>query len=127
MRLSKFILCVVIITSISLLYVHMQVEIFKLAYEARNKENRIEDLLAKRENLMYNINALKSTQHIGDTLFSKDWDFQFPSEQQVVQLAVSREIGREISFYGIKPKTENKTILYSLFGLKSQAEAKPIK
>ncbi|MFZ5799868.1 MAG: hypothetical protein ACOY3D_00595 [Candidatus Omnitrophota bacterium] len=128
MRLFKFLLLVGLLTTIALIYVQLQVEIYEYAYQGKRKENALKELLDRQHHLMYNINNLESVQHIGSRLLSqKEYNLQFAGKEQVVKISAPLQLAKEMYpaeniLGGRRPG-----FLANLFTLKSQAEAKPIK
>lgn len=111
---------VVFVTSLSLLYVYQQTEIFRLAYVGQKKEAELQDSLDKNSILRYNIETNASLVHIGNKI-SGYADFQMPDGYRLVRLMPSGE--------GLRPSQEpanRETLLSRLFGIKRQAEAKTI-
>jgi len=88
MRLSRFLLLVTSVTCCSLLYVHQQTEIFRLAYIGQKKSVIFRDSLDKNALLRYNINKNTSLVLI-DSRISGYADFQMPDTFRVVKLAKS--------------------------------------
>ncbi|GEM_PF-230579 len=120
MRLSRFMLLIVLGTVFSLLYVYQQTEIFRLAYDGQKKVSVVEELLDKNTILRYNISQNSSLIRIGIKV-SSSADFQMPDTYRLVKLA--RPVaGFKVNQYNIKKET----VVSRLFGIKRQAEAKTI-
>lgn len=120
MKLPKFVLSIVVITSFSLLYVYQQTEIFCLAYISQKKQISLEDLLDKNNLLRYNINRNASLVNIGSRI-SEDADFQMPDNFKLIRMAPA--------FEESKPQIESSKVqilLTHIFGIKRQAEAKTV-
>lgn len=121
MRLSRFLLIFIILTSFSLLYVHQQTEVFRLAYACQKNLGLFKDLLDKNTVLRYNIGKDASLVRIGKRISSQT-DFQMPGTYRLVKLAsVELEPRRQAQR---APSKQN--IVASLFSIKRQAEAKTI-
>jgi len=118
MRLNRFFIFLLIITVVSLLYVQMQVEIVKLAYEGRVKETRLKDLLDDRSLLVYNINKLESVNNLGQTVLCSQQDLQFTDKSQIASLKLPARLNINLAN---SSRTTN--FFANLFSLKSQAEA----
>ena len=127
MRLVKFILIVGLITSIAIIYVQLQVQIYEYAYKGKKREIALKELLDRKSNTMYNINSLESIQYLGTRLLSSDYNLQFAGKEQVVKLAVPLQLAETINPEIKSPENQRTNFLVNLFSLKSQAEAKPIK
>jgi hypothetical protein len=117
MRLPRFLLAIVFITSFSLLYVYQQTEVFRLAYAGQEKQAVFEELLDKNNILRYNIKNSASLVTIGNRV-SNIAEYEMPDTYRLVRLAPSQE----------RPKQPDngQTLLSRIFGIKRQAEAKPI-
>lgn len=121
MKLSRFLSITVSITLLSLLYVHQQTEIFRLAYTGQKKQVSFEDLLDKNCVLRYNIEKNASLACIGEKI-SGYADFQMPDNYQLITLLPYGE-----GPYLIKEEPAEKPALLSMiFGTKRQAEAKTV-
>jgi len=117
MKISRFLVIAFILTSLSLLYVWQQTEIFRLAYLGQNKEVLHQDLLDKNSILRYNIEKNASLVYIADA-YSKEANFQMPESFRLVRATRSGKI--LVSEY--LPKKQN--LFSRLFGVRREAEAK---
>ena len=120
MRVSKFLSIIFLITCICLFYVYQQTEIFRLAYEGQKKQALSQESLDKNTILRYNISSSVSLVEIGSRL-SGYTELEIPDTYRLVRLESSPE---RLRTKGKSPKRE--TILSRLFGVKRQAEARPI-
>jgi len=120
MRVSRFLLIAVVVTSFSLLYVWQQTEIFRLAYAGQKSLTHLEDLLDKNTVLRYNIGRGSSLVTIGNKV-SAAKAFQMPDTYRLVQ--VSAPAGKVTV---AKQSSRRVGIAYRFFGIKRQAEAKTI-
>lgn len=120
MKLPKFLSLIVFITVFSLLYVYQQTEIFLLAYDGQKKQAVLQDLLDKNNILRYNIARNASLTRIGNKI-SSNADFQMPNAYRLVKMAQPLD-SLKVSQYA--PKKES--LIASIFGIKTQAEAKMI-
>jgi len=118
MRLNRFFIFLLIITVVSLLYVQVQVEIVKLAYEGRVKESRLKDLLDDRGLLVYNINKLESVNNLGQTVLCSQQDLQFTDKNQIASLKLPARLNINLA-----NSSRSTNFFANLFSLKSQAEA----
>ena len=123
MKLSRFFVLLIMITIISLLYVQMQVEIFRSAYEASAKETEARDLLDARTVLVYNIDRLESAQNIGNKILCSKTDLQFTSEDQIVSLKLPARLVKSWNASAISQVHPRYNLFAFLFNLGSQAEA----
>ena len=120
MRISKFLPLSVFITSIALLYVWQQTEIFRLAYDGQKKVAIFQELLDENALLRYNKAKNASLVRIGSKI-SKVADFQMPDAYRLVRLSEPSETLRLVRRI---PKKEN--LFSKIFSIKRQAEAKTI-
>ncbi len=127
MTLTKFLKVIVFVTFLSLIYTHMQTKIFDLAYQGKDKEQRIKRLKDENRNITCNILALKSSSYLGVKLLSDNSDMQFGNRDRIITLRTKSSHGRKINTLPKQPKVKKKNFLISLFSLRSQAEAKSIK
>jgi len=110
----------VFVTVFSLIYVHQQSEVFRLAYVGQKRTAVFEELLDKNSLLRYNINKSASLVHIADKV-SDSRDFVMPESYRLIKLAPARG-GSRASLV----KVERVNLLSRFFGIKRQAEAKTI-
>jgi hypothetical protein len=120
MKLSKFLATVFWVTCISLLYVHQQTEVFRLAYVGGKKQALFQELLDKNNILRYNIGSSASLVQIASKI-SKTTDFQMPDTYRLVRLTPSSE-----GLRFVEQPVKKETILSRIFGIKRQAEAKTV-
>jgi hypothetical protein len=120
MRLGKFLMIALIVTLLALLYVHQQSKIIHLAYQEQERLAFLESLTDKNNNLRHNISRRISLVSIAEGGF--DGDFEWPHRSKLVSLSTVRQIPRNN-----KQIKETENIFTRLFGLKSQAEATPVK
>lgn len=120
MRVSKFLSIIFLITSICLLYVSQQTEVFRLAYECQKKQALSQESLDKNTILRYNISRSASLVKIGSR-FSGYAELEIPDTYRLVRLESSPE---RLRIKGKSPERE--TILSRFFSVKRQAEAKTI-
>lgn len=78
------------ITLLSLIYIHLQMKIYDLAYQAKRNEHKIQKLRDENGVSTYHILALKSVSHIGEKLLDQESSMQFISNDKVYELASSR-------------------------------------
>lgn len=120
MKINRFLVIAVILTSLSLLYVWQQTEIFRLAYLGQRNDIAHQDLLDKNSILRYNIKKNASLVYIANT-YSKEADFQMPESFRLVRAVGPGKILVSESL----PRKQN--LLSRLFGVRREAEAGPLK
>jgi hypothetical protein len=87
MQLGKWIKVMGFLTVMALCYLHMQMKIYALAYQAKVKEHEIQKLRDDNGVMTYHILALKSANHIGQKLLTQESDMQFVSNDRVYEVA----------------------------------------
>ncbi len=120
MRLGKFLIIASTVTLLSLLYVYQQSKIINLAYQEQEKLASLESLSDKNNNLRHNLSCRISLVSIAERGF--DGDFEWPQQKQLVSLSTVQQAPKNN-----KQIKETENIFTRLFGLKSQAEATPVK
>lgn len=119
MRLPKFLSIIISMTFLSLIYVHQQTEIFRLAYVGEKKMSVFQDLLDKNTVLRYNIGSSASLTRLGSKI-SNSKDFQMPDTYRLVKVIGPREVKLANSV------SNRENIVSRIFSVKRQAEAKTI-
>ncbi len=120
MKLSKFLMTISSVTLISLLYVHQQTEIVRLAYVGEKKTVVFQELLDKNSVLRYNIGRSVSLVQLGSKI-SGSANYEMPSTYRLVKLVPSRAV----SMAGTGTR-EKESFLSRFFSVKTQAEAKTL-
>ena len=120
MKLSKFLMSISSITLISLLYVHQQTEIMRLAYIGEKKTMVFQELLDKNSILRYNMGRSVSLVQLGSRI-SGSANYEMPSTYRLVKLAPSRSVSRAGAGAASK-----ESLFSRFFSVKTQAEAKTI-
>ena len=120
MRLNKFFIIVLTVTLLAVVYVYQQSKIIHLAYQGQERLALLESLVDKNSNLRYNINRQMSLVSIAGLW--EEGNFEWPHEKQLVSLSTTGQ-----TFEDNRQIEETENIFTRLLGLKSQAEATPIK
>ena len=116
----------VVLTSFALVYIHMQMQIFDLAYKGKYKEKELRKLIDDNGNVTYNILKLKSSNHLGEKLLGEESHLQFLDNARVVELNLP-PVKEERGILALSSDADKKSNFFTeLFTLKSQAVAKPI-
>ena len=115
-----------VLTSFALIYIHLQMQIFDLAYQGKNKEKEIRKLIDDNGNVTYNILKLKSSNNLGEKLLGEQSQLQFLDNSQVVSLAMPKSMEKDNSLVMSTVPEKKANFFENLFTLKSQAEAKPV-
>lgn len=116
------------ITVLSLGYIHVQMKIFDLAYQAKRKEHQIQKLKDENGINTYHILSLKSASHIGEKLLAQDSEMQFISNDKVYELASSKQPVDSLAHKAAKPPIGKLSFNFQNWLTVStpQAEATPI-
>jgi hypothetical protein len=122
MRLPRFFSLLIIATVISLIYVQLQVEIFREAYTGSLNESRLHELLDDNSVLRYNITQLTSAQHVGDKLLSQELNLEFAQAAQISEVRIPFQVAGNLNSQGKKEPN----FFAKIFSLKAQAEAKQL-
>lgn len=75
MRLYKSIFIGILITCISVAYVHQRVEIIKMGYGLQNSRIRLSRLVDQNTKLMYNLSKLESPRNLLAAMSSEEIEF----------------------------------------------------
>ena len=124
MKLSSFIKIMILITIISLVYIHMQSKIVEMAYHGKVREHQVKKLMEENGHLDYAITKLKSANHLGVTMLSDNKHaMKFADPKQIVLIPTSEKLSRSLAEN--HPLPEKKlSPLANLFSLGEEALAK---
>ncbi len=125
MKLSHFFKLVVGVTFLSLIYIHMQMKIFDLAYQVKKREQLIRKLNENHGNLTYNTLKLKSAHNLGYKLLAEDSSMQFLDNSQIVKIESPQRLARTENIALSSTAKKRTNPILSFLSLRSQAEAKP--
>jgi hypothetical protein len=107
-------------TVMALIYIHMQMKIFELAYKGKDKEKEIHELADTNGMLTHQILTLKSANHLGNELLEKESDLQFMGKDHVMTMQAPPRPIRQIQM----PKEHNENPLMHLLSFLGAQEAK---
>ena len=125
MRFLRFLKVMATLTVLAVVYIHLQIQIIKLAYNAKNKEQQIQKLLEEQGRITYEILTLKSANHLGVKLLNDKSDMKFLDHSSIVKVETP-EIVREQIHLVTGERVKKPNLFASIFSLRSQAEAKPV-
>ena len=91
--MGNFLKGMFIVTVMALLYIHLQMNIYALAYQGKKKEVRIEKLAENNSAVKNDILRLKSSDNIGRELLGKEKTYQFASRRNVVEVESHDAVG----------------------------------
>jgi len=83
-------------TIIALLYIHMQMKIFELAYNGKDKEKMIHELNDSNGALSHQILTLKSANNLGIQLLDHDNSLQFMDNERVMKVRTTAKIEKPV-------------------------------
>jgi len=107
MQLWRFIKFMFGITLLALIYIHMQMNIFSLAYVGKQKEQHITQLKEQNARVSTNIFELKSASYLGRKLLKKGAELKFCDGQSVVQLPGTRKLSSQTQLVASQKETKN--------------------
>jgi len=77
------------VTILALFYIHMQMKIFELSYNGKDKEKIIHELNDSNGALSHQILTLKSANNLGNQLLDHDNSLQFMDNERVMTVRTS--------------------------------------
>lgn len=107
MSLLKSLKIISFMTVLALVYVHLQMRIFELAYQGKKKEKEIQLIGEENGKVTYTILTLKSAHSLGDRMLNENSDMKFRNPQDIVTLSTPSEFLRNeniIEEAGLKEK-----------------------
>ena len=120
MSLKKILIVASSITLVAVLYVYQQSKIIEMAYKEQETLASLENEIERKNDLKYHINRQMSLISIAGMW--QEGDFEWPHSDQLMSLSSGGQYQEDN-----KQIPETKSIVGSIFELKSQAEATPIK
>ena len=127
MRLKKFFLAIFLMTIMALFYTQMQFNIYALAYNGKEKEKEVFKLVDENSYVAYNIAKLKSVNRLGLELLTDQTDIAFLDNENIIQLKTPASLSTETRIASAAAPKSKLSLLASIFSLKSEAEARPIR
>lgn len=86
MKVGNFLKIMLLVTTMAVLYIHLQMSIYSLAYQGKKREDKIDKLVENNVNMRNDILRLKSSENIGQQLLVKEKDYKFVSRSNVVEV-----------------------------------------
>ena len=120
MSLKVYFKVICFVTIMCLLYIHMQMRIFELSYNGKDKEKIIHELNDSNGALSHQILTLKSANNLGNQLLDHDNSLQFMDNERV--MTVPAPAGGIQRLEGPKAKIDNP--IWNLFSFLGAQEAK---
>ncbi len=114
MSLFKFIKAIIFCTVLALIYIHMQMQIYALAYEGKKREQEIVSLSERNGVLAYEILSLKSAHNLGERVLGNNQSrLKFCDNQNVVQIVTTKPEMQKVAMS--TTKTSKANFLLNLF------------
>lgn len=128
MSLKRFFALCMTVTIFALIYIQMQVAIYDLAYRGKQREDQVFKLADSNTHAAVNIARLKSAQNLGSRFFDKNEDVDFVDHRNIVDVEASpAEFAKVRLASGPVIARRAESLFDRVFGLRSIAEAKPIR
>lgn len=124
MKLVPCIKCICLVSILSLVYIHLQMQIFDLAYQGKKKEKIIKNISEENGHINYQISCLKSAHHLGSKVLANNSEMQFADKESVVQLVTSERINDSLDVFNESLVKKKKNPLLSLLSIDLQKEAR---
>ena len=119
MSLKVYFKIATFVTIIALLYIHMQMRIFELSYNGKDKEKIIHELNDSNGALSHQILTLKSANNLGSHLLGNDNSLQFMDNERVMTVTTSARGMQRL----VEPKAKVGPV-WNLFSFLGAQEAK---
>lgn len=110
------------VTVIALIYTHMQMQIFELAYKGSRREKQMHELRDRHGILTHQILTLKSSNNLGNRLLEKNSDLEFIGNNNVLTLKGPEVAMKQTSSKPIISKNEN--VMWNFLSFLTPQEAK---
>lgn len=125
MRLAKFFKWIFIVNILAIIYIHMQMNIYDLAYQRTAKEREIKKLTETKGDVTHKILTLTSAQHLGSNVLDKNKDMKFARSEQIMEVSVSEESALKTSLAQKSPPAQSNLLLslLSLYTNEPKAQA----
>jgi len=120
MSLKVYLKFALFATIMALLYIHMQMRIFELSYNGKDKEKIIHELNDSNGALSHQILTLKSANNLGNQLLDHDNSLQFMDQERVMTVRTSGASMQHL----VQPKPKVVNPVWNLFSFLGAQEAK---
>lgn len=91
MKVSDLVKMMVVVTVLAVLYIHVQMNIYAMAYQGSSRQQKIDKLVEMNAIIKNDITRLQSSDHIGRSLLAKGKSYQFAGPDHVVEVASNHE------------------------------------
>ena len=123
MKLMKSIQMMGLLTVLALIYIHMQMQIFDVAYQGKRNQKELEMLANHNDVVAYNIMTLTSSFHLGGQLLGSHSNLKFRAQDNVIEVATMKPIGDEGTDFSQDIQGKGNPLL-GFLSFRSEAEAK---
>jgi hypothetical protein len=123
MSLKVWVKLMSFMTIMALIYIHMQMQIFDLAYKGSDKEKYMHDLRDRNGLLTHKILTLKSSNNLGNKLLEKNSNLQFMGNDNILTLKGPAAMVREVPPVAVKGKGEQSMWNFLSFLTPQEAKA----
>ena len=120
MSLKVYFKVATFVTIMCLLYIHMQMNIFELSYNGKDKEKIIHELNDSNGALSHQILTLESANNLGNQLLDHDNSLQFMDQERVMTVRPSAGAMQHFA----EPRTKIENPVWNLFSFLGAQEAK---
>jgi cell division protein FtsL len=120
MSLKVYFKVAMFVTVMCLLYIHMQMRIFELSYNGKDKEKIIHELNDSNGALSHQILTLKSANNLGSQLLDHDNSLQFMDNERVMTVTTSAGAMQRLE----QPRPKMVNPVWNLFSFLGAQEAK---
>ena len=96
MNFKKFLKFLICTTVVLLVYVHLQMKIFALAYHTQTSQKQIQELADANGRLTYQLLILKSANNLGKQILEETSNLQFAEQDKVLQLTTQTPSPRSV-------------------------------
>jgi cell division protein FtsL len=120
MSLKVYFKVAMFVTIMALLYIHMQMRIFELSYNGKDKEKIIHELNDSNGALSHQILTLESANNLGNQLLDHDNSLQFMDNERVMTVRTSAVSMQHLT----QPKAKIVNPVWNLFSFLGAQEAK---
>lgn len=112
------------VTIVALSYIHMQMQIFDLAYLGKDQEMAIAKLDQQKQMLTYTILNIKSVHNLGHEMLGEEAGMQFANPSNIVLISSSRPNDLDAQPENTQLSAVTKNPLSTIFSFASRAEAR---
>jgi len=120
MSLKVYFKVAAFVTIMALLYIHMQMRIFELSYNGKDKEKIIHELNDSNGALSHQILTLESANNLGNQLLDHDNSLQFMDNERVMMVRTTAVVMQHMA----QPKPKIANPVWNLFSFLGAQEAK---